>query len=81
MNRDTHPAYKGFKHPLNLNIGIDDPRAGEPGVDYDPSGVETLAQSYVQANHRAMALYAVGYPAAELTSACQADDVSLFADP
>ncbi len=63
---------------LNLNVGIDDPRTGEPGVDYDPSGLETMAQSYVQPNHSALALYTVGYPATELTSACQNLDVSLF---
>ncbi len=63
---------------LNLNVGIDAPRAGEPGVDYD-STPETLAQSYVQANHSALGLFSVGYPATALTSACLAADVSLFA--
>ncbi len=66
---------------LNLNAGIDSPRDGEPGVDYDPSGIETMNQSYVYAHHNALGLYAVGYPAAELTSACQNLDVMLFDDP
>ncbi len=62
---------------LNLNVGLDAPRVGEPGVDYD-STPETLAQSYVQANHSALGLYSVGYPATALTSACLAADISLF---
>ncbi len=61
---------------LNLNVGIDSPDA-----DYDPSGATggTLAASYVQANHSALGLFSVGYPATALTSACQDLDVSLFA--
>ncbi len=66
---------------LNLNVGLDAPRAGEPGDDYDPVDPETLAQSYVQTNHSALGLFSVGYPATALTSACLAADVSLFAVP
>ena len=66
---------------MNLNVGLDDPRDGEPGVDYDPSVVGTLAQSYVEAGYSALGLYSVGLPAVELTSACDAVDVLLLGEP
>ncbi len=63
---------------LNLNVGIDNPRAGEPGVDYDPVGAETLAQSYIDSNFSALGEYSVGLPAIELVSACEAAVGALF---
>ncbi len=77
----TYPLEPTFEFGwmyLNLNVGLDDPRAGEPGTDYDPSGVETLAQSYVEVSYSALGAYSVGLPAVDLTSACEAADVSLF---
>ncbi len=63
---------------MNLNVGIDNPRTGEPGVDYDPDGAETLAQSYIDGVFSALGEYSVGLPAIELTSACEAANVVLF---
>ena len=58
---------------LNLNVGIDD---GGGADDFDPDP-ETLAQSYVLANHSALGAYSVGLPAIQLTSACDNVDVSI----
>ncbi len=56
---------------LNLNVGIDD-----PVLDFDPDP-ETLAASWVIANHSALGAYSVGMPAVQLTSACTNADVSI----
>ncbi len=72
------PTYDFGWMYLNLNVGLDTPRTGEPGTDYDPSGLETMAQSYVDVSYSAFGSYSVGLPAIELTSACEAADVSLF---
>ncbi len=69
---DLEMAYDFGWMYLNLNVGIDD-----PDDDYDPSGDETMAASYVQANHSALGLFSVGYPAIALTSACSNANVTL----